>query len=105
MTVEHTTVLSQWSLLSQDLQSHHEPTGHFLSRPAGSNPAEDGQHEGFLLIVRVCGAKQDGVHCGRGDRLHVLFLDKDGKTSDFPPRAEAGWGTAAKYACRVYVRT
>ena len=47
---------------------------------------------------------QDGVHCGRGDRLHVVFLDKDGKTSEFPPHTEAGWGTAAKYAARVYVR-
>ncbi|BDA44289.1 hypothetical protein COCOBI_05-4730 [Coccomyxa sp. Obi] len=47
---------------------------------------------------------QDASHCGRGDRLHVVFLDKDGKSSEFPPHTEAGWGTAAKYASRVYVR-
>lgn len=50
------------------------------------------------------GSWQDASHCGRGDRLHVVFLDKDGKSSEFPPHTEAGWGTAAKYASRVYVR-
>lgn len=50
------------------------------------------------------GGAQDGVHCGRGDHMHVVFLDKDGRTSEFPPHAQAGWSTAAKYACRVYVR-
>ena len=54
-----------------------------------------------LLIV---GTWQDGLPCLRGDRLHVVFLDKEGKSSEFPPHTEAGWGTAAKYACRVYVR-
>ncbi|KAK9915578.1 hypothetical protein WJX75_001072 [Coccomyxa subellipsoidea] len=47
---------------------------------------------------------KDGLPCSRGDRLHVVFLDKDGKSSEFPPHTEAGWGTAAKFASRVYVR-
>ena len=41
---------------------------------------------------------------GRGERLHVVFLDHDGDESDFVPRASGGWRPAAKTACRVYVR-
>jgi len=41
---------------------------------------------------------------GRGDRLHVVFVDEEGRISEFPPRAEAGWKTAAASSERVYVR-
>ena len=60
----------------------------------------------FTESADICfvGLRQDASHCGRGDRLHVVFLDKEGKSSEFPPHTEAGWGTAAKYASRVYVR-
>ncbi|KAK9818977.1 hypothetical protein WJX81_000029, partial [Elliptochloris bilobata] len=40
---------------------------------------------------------------GRGDRLHVVFVDAEGRISEFPPTMEAGWRTAASSSCRVYV--
>ena len=47
---------------------------------------------------------QGDVDLGRGERMHVVFLDHDGDESDFLPRASGGWRPAAKSACRVYVR-
>lgn len=40
---------------------------------------------------------------GRGDRLHVVFVDAEGRISEFPPAMEAGWKTAASSSCRIYV--
>lgn len=41
---------------------------------------------------------------GRGERLHVVFVDPDGRISEFPPSMEAGWKTAATSSSRVYIK-